>query len=470
MTLISRVICAGLAGLVLAGCGAGERLGRLNPFQGEETDDPNAPAQSDRISILAFEEGVTAPEDVTPLSLPPAYVNDRWSQPDGYPTHALQHTQASGPLARLWRSDVGQGSGRDQRLNARPVLVDGQVFTLDASGRVSAHDAESGEENWAVRLEPSEVGGDDGGRFLGVIPVPGRGGASPLNFGGGVAVDGGLVFAHAGYNYVVALDAQTGEEVWRQDAFTPFHTAPTVADGRVFVTTDDNELFAMEAGTGDVLWTHRGIAESARLLTAPSVAVLGEVVIAPYTSGEIVALRAQNGTELWSDSLTRAGGLTPLASINDIAASPVVMDDAVYAVSHSGVMGAFDIRTGERLWTQNISGLHTPWVAGPYLFLVTSEAEVVAMERESGAVRWITQLEAFENPRKRTDRIAWAGPILAGGRLLLTSSKGEMAILDPSNGSVVERRDLDDPVYVPPIIANETVYVLTDDARLIALR
>jgi len=466
---MTRIACAGLAALLLTGCGAGERLNSLNPFRGEETDDPNAPAQDQRVSILAFEEGLSAPEDVVPIFLPPAYVNDRWSQPDGYPTHAVQHTQASGPLARLWRADAGAGSGRDQRLNTRPVMADGSLYTLDAAGRVTAFDAETGREQWRVRLDPPEEAAEGGGRFLGVVPVPG-GGSRGGSFGGGLAIDGGLVFAHAGHGYVVALDASTGDEVWRQTAFTPFHTAPTVADGRVFLSTDDNELFALDARDGEVLWTHRGIAETARLLTAPSVAVLGEVVIAPYTSGEIVALRAQNGSELWSDSLTRAGGLTPLASINDIAASPVVIDNAVYAVSHSGIMGAFDLRTGERLWTQNVSGLHTPWVAGDFLFLITSDAEVVAMERTTGDVRWITQLSAFQNERRRTDRIAWAGPILAGGRLILASSEGRMVILDPSDGSIMEERRLDDPVFVPPIIANETVYVLTDDARVIALR
>ncbi len=469
MTRLVRLIACAAGALALAGCGAGERLSGLNPFSGPETDDPDAPADDRRISILEFEEGPERAVDAGPLALPPAYVNDRWPQPDGYPTHAVQHVEASGPLDRLFRVDAGSGSDRDRRLNTRPVLLDGVIYVMDASGRVTALDADTGGDIWRVRLEAPEEDGAEGGRLFGVVPVPRRG-SGPLNFGGGLAVDGGLVYAHAGYGYVVALDAQSGEEVWRQTSFTPFHTAPTVADGRVFVTTDDNELYALDARSGEVLWTHQGIAESARLITAPSAAVSGEVVIAPYTSGEIVALRAQNGSELWSDSLTRTGGLTPLASINDISASPVVLGDRVYAVSHSGVMGAFDLRTGERVWTQNVSALHTPWIAGDFLFLITTDAEAVAIDRRNGDVRWITQLRAFENERRRRDRIAWAGPVLAGGRLLAFSSDERMAILDPATGEVREERRLNDPVYVAPIIANETVYVLTDDARLIALR
>ena len=198
--------------------------------------------------------------------------------------------------------------------------------------------------------------------------------------------------------------------------------------------------------------------------------MLGEVVIAPYSSGEIVALRSQNGTVLWSDSLTRAGGLTPLSTINDIAASPVILGDAVYAMSHSGSMAAFDIRTGERVWEQPAGGLNAPTIAGENLFLVTVNAELVAIDRNSGEVRWLTQLQQFRNERKRKHRVSWAGPILAGDRLVLASSEGELALYDPANGARLGDRNLGDSVYIAPVIADETVLVLTDEGRLIALR
>lgn len=465
---LKQLAAFGIAALLVAGCGAGERISNLNPFRGEETDDPNAPAQSERISVLELEEQLNA-EGAGPIVLPRSYVNTAWPQPDGYPTHAMQHTGASGDLARLWRSNVGAGSNNNRRINARPVIAGGVVYAIDAEGRVSGHDLETGDEEWAVRLRGTErEGGGDG--LIPFVPFIGGRGDQVLTFGGGLAWDAGRLYAHSGGHFIVALDASSGEELWRQTALTPFHAAPTVADGRVYVTTDDNELLALDAGTGEVLWTHRSISETARLITAPSVAVLGETLIAPFTSGEIVALRAANGTVLWSDSLTRAGGLTPLSSINDIAASPVILGESVYAMSHSGIMAAFDLRSGARQWTLPASGLHAPYIAGDHLFLVTTNAEVVAIDRNAGEVRWITQLDAFRNERRRRDRISWAGPVLAGDRLVLASSEGDLVILDPATGAQTGKRDLGDPVYIAPIIANETLVVLTDEGRLIALR
>jgi outer membrane protein assembly factor BamB len=460
----STILAAVLASLFLTGCGAGERIANLNPFS-SETDDPNAPGRADRISVLELEERLNVADGAAPIILPRAYVNTAWPQADGFPTHAMQHTDASGGLNRVWRARAGEGSNNDRRVNARPVIAEGVVFAIDAEGRVSAHALADGDELWATRLRGTEREA----RADTLIPFMGRG-DQVLTFGGAVSWDSGRIYAHSGDRFIVALDAATGEEVWRRTALTPFHSAPTIADGRVFVTTDDNELFALDARDGQVLWTHRSISETARLITAPSPAVLGETVIAPFTSGEIVALRAQNGTVLWSDSLTRTGGLTPLSSINDIAASPVILGDRVYALSHSGIMAAFDLRTGEQVWSLPAGGLHAPALVGDFLFIVTVDAEVAAIDRNTGAVRWIAELPSFRNERRRRDRISWAGPVLAGGRLVLASSEGELVFLNPVNGERMGDRNLGDPVFIAPVIAEETLVVLTDEGRLIALR
>jgi len=458
------IISACFATLLLTGCGAGERIANLNPFS-SESDDPDAPDRADRVSVLELEERLNVGEGAGPIVLPRAYVNTAWPQADGYPTHAMQHTAASGGLNRVWRARAGEGSNNHRRVNARPVIAEGVVFAIDAEGRVTAHGLDDGDEVWATRLRGVEREARDDS----FIPFFGRG-DEVLTFGGAISWDAGRLYAHSGGKFIVALDAATGEEIWRQTALTPFHSAPTIADGRVYLTTDDNELFALDAQDGEVLWTHRSISETARLITAPSPAVLGETVIAPFTSGEIVALRAQNGTVLWSDSLTRTGGLTPLSSINDIAASPVILGDRVYALSHSGIMAAFDLRSGERVWTLPAGGLHAPALVGDYLFVVTVDAEVAAIDRNSGAVRWITELPSFRNERRRRDRISWAGPVLASDRLVLASSEGELILLDPVTGDRLGDRNLGGPVFIAPVIAEETVVVLTDEGRLIALR
>ena len=127
----AAILALASVSLVLSGCNAGQQLSRLNPFSGSDREDPNAPPRDQRVPVLALGEQLAAVEDGL-VTLPPAYVNDRWPQPDGFPTHAMQHTQARGSLQRLWRVDAGAGSNRDRRINARPVVLDGVVYTVDA--------------------------------------------------------------------------------------------------------------------------------------------------------------------------------------------------------------------------------------------------------------------------------------------------------------------------------------------------
>tara|TARA_R110000868_G_scaffold26347_2_gene101513 strand:+ start:5093 stop:6460 length:1368 start_codon:yes stop_codon:yes gene_type:complete len=455
MNNLKRIRAAMLALVIapLAACSSVPNPMRaLDIFDRDNGNEDTAPSDG-RVSIMSYEQTLQAATDgdLPTVTLPTAYVNSVWPQPGGYPTHALQHTQATGNLDVAWRHSIGQGSNNDRRLNSVPVVADGHIFTIDAAGLVTAMDAETGTQLWSTRLGAAN-------RY------------DRMSFGGGLAYDSGRLFAHNGFNFFVALDADTGAEVWRTETLVPFQGAPTVVDGRVFVTSDDNELLALDESNGSVMWTYQGIIETARLLTAPSPAVLGDIVVAPFASGELVALRVQNGNPVWSDTLTTGSGLTAMSEINDVAGSPVIMEGTVYAMSHSGTLVAIELRTGERVWTQPAGGLHTPSIAGDFMYLVTNEGELVCLNRNTGVVHWITQLALFENPDRRKNRIAWAGPVLAGGRVFLASSHGDAVIVNAYDGSIVREFSLGQPVFVAPIIANETVYVVTDDARLIALR
>ncbi len=139
-------------------------------------------------------------------------------------------------------------------------------------------------------------------------------------------------------------------------------------------------------------------------------------------------------------------------------------------MSQSGVLAAFDIRTGQRLWSEPAGGIHMPWVAGDYLFIMTNDGQLACLSRTDGATIWLKELPQYKRPERRRGRIVWAGPVLAGGRLLLASSEGRLLSLSPETGETLDEMRIGDDVFIPPIVANETVYVLTDEATLIAYR
>lgn len=471
------------AALMLSACSTiGSVTDAINPFDKTEAqkkaEQGEVAGEDERISILALDDTLQISGSVTPdqIVLPTPYMNSDWPQPGGSASHNVQNTAAPGPLKKIWEKDIGDGSGRKGAVLAPPIIVGGRMFTMDADNTVRATDLSSGDRVWQHKIEVTLKGKTRTGRvgILERISDPlsfrDRGGRDRESVGGGVTSGGGVIFVTSGLGVVEALDINTGKSLWRKRTLVPMHSAPIYADGRIFAISDDNELIAMNAATGDVLWTYQAIIESARMLTAPSAAVVDEVVIAPFASGEIVALRVQNGSVLWQDALSSTGRLTPLATLNDVAAGPVIVDGYVIASAQSGNTTAFDLRTGQRIWTQPAGSLGYPLVAGDFVYSVTTDGQAVCMSKIDGSVIWITQLAQFKNEKKRKDRISWAGPIFAGERIVTFSSLGTGVAINPYTGEVINEFKVGDSIYVPPIIANETVYVLTDNAKIVALK
>jgi outer membrane protein assembly factor BamB len=192
--------------------------------------------------------------------------------------------------------------------------------------------------------------------------------------------------------------------------------------------------------------------------------------VAPFASGEVVALLAANGRRLWSDSLSRTGRLTSLSAINDIAGRPVVDNGVVYGASHSGVLAAIDQRTGQRLWARAFASTQTPWIAGDVLYAVSVDGELAAFDRTTGNAFWVSQLRRYRDEDDRTGRVAWTGPIMVNSQLVLANSLGDVIAVSPQTGQTVSTAEVGDPVFIPPVTANGDIFIVTDEARLIVLR
>jgi outer membrane protein assembly factor BamB len=412
---------------------------------------PEVPLEG-RISLLSFDQRLTADPDLSKRKpvIPAPFDLKEWTQPGGGADNAPGNIVADSSLSVAWRESLG-GSSRTERLSAPPIIVNGTLYVIDTGQNLRAMDAKTGRAMWSRSLRPAK-------------------GPDRSAIGGGVAFADGRVYAASGFGEIIAFDAQSGAEVWRARANAPFHAAPTAAGGRVFAVTNDSELVAVDAASGQVLWNYQAISEPARILAASSPAVVDDVVYAPFASGELVALQVTNGHRLWNEQLTRTGKYTSLSAINDIAGRPVVSGGVIYAASHSGKIEAIDGRSGQAIWERLVASTQTPCVVGDAVYVVTIEGELAAMDRQTGAAFWVTQLPRYENTKKNKGRIAWSGPIMVGGQLFLASSEGEAVLIDPTDGSNKQKIKIGKPVFLPPVAADATIYLVSDDGALIALR
>ncbi len=414
-----------------------------------DEEDPPLPGQ--RVSILELQNKLMPEKDAEPFTAPEPWNNDFWPQAGGYPNHAMQNLALNnGALELAWKTDIGAGSTSRMPLTARPVVADGKVFALDTDNKLSAFSIEDGKRLWNIDTKkPTE---DD--------PV----------IGGGIAFSGGVLYVASGYDEVIAVNPVDGAIYWRTKIDSPSRAAPTIDGGRVFVVTQTNTLSALDAKTGTVLWDYSGMEGSASLINGASPAAEGGLVVPAFTSGEIYALRVENGSLAWSDNLANTLRLGGLGGIADISGYPVIDKGMVFAISYAGKMVAIDAQTGMRVWSRDIGGSDTPWVAGNTIFVLSGEGELVALERDTGAVRWVTQMKRYDNPDKREGRIIWNGPVLAGNRLFVVGTGGRVAEIDPAGGKLTAQWTTGKNLTMPPIVAGKTLYLLGDDGTLLAYR
>ncbi|MGG5808976.1 PQQ-binding-like beta-propeller repeat protein [Falsiroseomonas sp. CW058] len=429
------------AAALLSGCGSLDGIlgTRKTPLPGERRSVLRADP------TLAPDAGV----DGGAVALPPAGRIAEWPQVGGPPSHAPGHAALAEAPRQAWRASIGYGSGYRQRITAGPVIAGGRVYAVDAFGEVSAFALENGGRVW--RTDTSREDESAGA------------------MGGGVAVEGNVAYVATGLADVLALNAETGAVMWRVRIPAPARGAPAVANGRIFVPTVENQLLALSTEDGRRLWTHRAQPLVTLPLGLPTPAVEGETVVAGFGTGELTALRAADGRVLWGETL---GGVanTSLADIVGITGYPVIDRGRVVAVGLGNVTIAVDLRSGRRLWERPFGGGNGAAAAGDWVFAVTRAGDAVALGREDGRIRWVRELDAAPEGGRRGEPAQFGPPLVAGGRILVPSSRAELLMLDPAGGAVAGRVPLSAGVTLPGAVAQDTLVLLGDDGTLMALR
>jgi outer membrane protein assembly factor BamB len=382
--------------------------------------------------------------------LPPAQANEAWAQAGGNAGKSYGHLALASNPTRAFSVDI-EGATNRRRLGASPVVGGGMLFAVGGDGTLAAFDAQTGARRWSY-----DPGLESDLR--------------PSAFGGGASYDNGRVYMTDGAGDVIALDAETGSELWKVKPSGPLRGSPTIAFGSVFVMTQDNQIFALDAADGSIQWQESGSSTQAGVFGVAAPAAGQGTVIAGYSSGELNAYRYENGRVLWADALARTSISTQVGSLTDIDADPIIDSGRVYALGQGGRMAAYELVTGQRIWELNLAGISTPAIAGEWIFTLTDDARLLAIARSTGKVRWLTQLPRWRDEEDKEGPIFWSGPVLAGNNLWAVNSRGEVYRISTGEGSASLFTDLDQPVSLAPVVANNTLYILDDSGRITAFR
>lgn len=442
------------AKLVRAGLLAGALAAGLTGCKGGlfgGGDDKTTPTVGNRVPILSrIESGAEVDPALATISvvLPPARTNTEWAQAGGSASKSYGHLALAENPAKVWTAQVAGASNRE-RLAASPVVGGGRVYAVGTDGVISAFDKDSGARVWTLQNDESMTKD-----------------MRPSAFGGGVSYEAGKLYATNGVGEVRAINAETGELLWKVKPAGPLRGSPTVAFGQLFVMTQDNQLISLNMNDGSLVWDESGSNTQSGVFGVAAPAAGQGTIVTGYSSGELSAYRYENGRTLWSDALARTNISTTVGTITDIDADPIIDSGRVYALGQGGRMAAYELVTGQRIWELNLAGISTPAIAGEWIFTLTDDARLLAIARSSGRVRWITQLQRYKDEEDKEGPIFWTGPVLAGGQLWVASSRGEVWKVSAAEGSASLFADIGQPVSLAPVVADGMLYLLDDSGTI----
>ncbi|HKK37019.1 MAG TPA: PQQ-binding-like beta-propeller repeat protein [Paracoccaceae bacterium] len=401
----------------------------------------------------ASEAGDVAATEIRPI--PPARPAGDWTQVGGGPERSGGHLAAPSSLSLAWSVEAGAPVG-ERAAGGGPVVADGAVFLRDGASAVLAFDAASGRRLWRTDLT---LEGED----------------ADAGHGGGVAVADGVVAATTGFGEIAGLDPATGEVRWRRRANAPFRAAPAAGEGLAVAVTRADRALAADLATGEPRWTVESVLTRAGSLQGSAPALARGVAVVPYHSGELQLLRSGPGLTVWSQTLISSSSAEGMGAFPDVTSAPVIGRSPegapiIVAGNAGGALEAFEGTTGRRLWRREFGSLSPVWAAEGTLFVATTEPRLARLDLMTGRTLWATTLDAYEDPEDREGAITYAGPVLAGGRLLTASTDGRLLSHDPETGAEISVADLPGGASVGPVVAGGTVYLLTDGGRLLALR
>jgi outer membrane protein assembly factor BamB len=417
---------------------------------------PTAPNLSSRFSRQAFGAAVLVAWATAAVAHAANWPGWRGPQGDGTTTEARNLAETWSPTQNIkWKQEMPAWSG------SSPVVWGDRIFLNSPS-----------KEEVAPAAAPGAGGGRRGGRGP---ATQGPGGQELLllcldratgrelwrkqidrgnqirmmhnSSSPSPVTDGKHVWTVSG-NGVLACFDFAGNEKWRMNIPEKFGqfghnhgygSSPLLLDGKLIIevlhgmkTDDPSYLFALNAADGKLLWRVErptdAIYESPDAYTTPAVLEVGgkkQIVVlgADYVTGH----DADTGAEVW-----RAGGLNPRKARDfRVVPSPIVRDGMIFAPTRQVPLQAFraggtgDISTSHLAWswTQQRSApdVPTPVCDGPRFYMVSDQGAITCLDAKTGAVIY--------GPEETGIGRTWGSPILADGKIYITSQTTETAVI-----------------------------------------
>jgi len=362
------------------------------------------------------------------------------------PPAELIDFQASLDVTRIWDRNTGSGTNKHY-LTLAPVVADGIIYVPDTNRKLIAMDTGTGRNIWTYELSIRGQGFWSRGDNVYITGGPGYGDKTLL-----IGTNKGDV---------VAINAESGEELWKSKVSSEVLSAPQIASGIVIVRSVDGKIFGLDARNGRRLWIHEKTVPALTLRGNSTPVIDDNFVVCGFDNGRLSALDISSSRLIWDISIATPSGRSELERMVDINASPVIVDGIIYVASYQGQLAALTLTTGRMLWSRAISSYAGLSVDQNNVYVTDDESTIWAIDRFNGSPVW--KQEGLSH-RQVT------APTSIGNYIVAGDFEGYLHWMNKTTGAFSARQKISgNRILAAPVSDGSTVYAFSTDGRLAAL-
>jgi len=274
----------------------------------------------------------------------------------------------------------------------------------------------------------------------------------------GLALSDKLVVVGDAQGLLYGIDIGTGSILWKRQLSSVMLGHPVRVGDDLLVQTGDNSIYRISA-KGEKLWSFSSAQSGLSMHISPSPLVSGDVCYAVMSNGDTVALRSDTGDLLWRRQLLLNNDAVVLSELKAPLADPVLAGDVLLVSFYQGDLVALSAMDGQQLWQRKLSLKSTPLVHLDRLFVATAGHAVLELDPANGSTMWKRDLDAGE----------LVGPVLARGKLIVADDQGQVFALS-LDGQITGQLNLPGRVDRSPVAASGGVLLRNNLGGLYLIR
>jgi len=336
---------------------------------------------------------------------------------------------------RVWDASVG-GDDKPLRLGLGLAVEGERVFAAGHEGEVAAFDLGNGRQLWQTKLKTLLAGGTGAG--------------------------GDLVVVGSSDGEAIALNAADGVVRWRVKLNGEVLSAPAIAPQAVVVRTVDGKLHGLAPSDGHEIWQHEEQVPRLSLRGTSRPVIANDVAVCGFDNGKVVAVNLNDGGLLWETPVAPPHGKTELERLVDIDSAARVSGNDVYTVGFQGRVAMLAFDTGQVWWAHDASSYRGLGLDDDAMYVSTSDGEVKALRRRSGAEIWSQNVLLHRG---------LSAPAVQDSAVAVADFQGYVHWFDKASGTLLARASSGKArVTNAPVAVGNMVLVLNDVGRITAFR